>query len=524
MSWLFVILAVSPVVVIFVLLAFLRRAADTAGLIGWVFTVALAALVFRTPLRVCLVASAAGVVESLPITLMVVASLFQMTLMLECGAVARLVATVKGIARDDRVAQILIINVGLGTLLTALGATPVSILPPIMVALGYSSFVAIALPAIGYDALCTYALLGIPVVVFASFTGLEPNEAGRYFARYMPVISTAIAFGMLYLVGRFKLMLRGAVPTLLAGLTAGFVAIGMNRLGMTTLTGVGAGAAVILVMVAYVLLRGRKVYAAGEETAGDRAARSRMSLAAAISPWIILVVAAAVTNTPYLPVFDLLFKKLAMPVAVVPGAAVKVRFFWQAYFWVAVATFLAVPFLRPTGAEFASAVRKWSRRMWRPALASAVYFAVAFVINHSGKVAGPGGWTLPVPERNMVYVLAHAAAGAFGGFYGFVVPFLGLLGGFVSGSETSSIAMLTKLHLDTAALADKLPRVGLLWAAASGIGGGLASVISPAKLQNAAAIIDAIGQEGAVLRKTVVISLAITTLAAIMTLIWTLTI
>jgi lactate permease len=61
-----------------------------------------------------------------------------------------------------------------------------------------------------------------------------------------------------------------------------------------------------------------------------------------------------------------------------------------------------------------------------------------------------------------------------------------------------------------------------MWAAASGIGGGLASVISPAKLQNAAAIIDAIGQESIVLRKTVLISLTITALCAVMTLLWTL--
>jgi lactate permease len=121
----------------------------------------------------------------------------------------------------------------------------------------------------------------------------------------------------------------------------------------------------------------------------------------------------------------------------------------------------------------------------------------------------------------MVYTLAHAAAAAFGSFYGAVVPFLGLLGGFVSGSETSSIAMLTKLHLETAAVQGKLQTVGLLWAAASGIGGGLASVISPAKLQNAAAIIDAIGEEGKVLRKTVVISLVITALCAALTLWWT---
>ena len=523
MPWLTVVLAVSPVVVIFVLLAFLKRPADVAGLIGWLFTVGLAILYFHTSPVVCLKASLAGVVESLPITLMVVASLFQMTVMLETGAVARLVATVKGVAAGDRVAQILIVNVGMGTLLTALGATPVSILPPIMIALGYSSFVAIALPAIGYDALCTYALLGIPVVVFASFTGLEPNEAGRFFARYMPVISTAIAFGMLYIVGKWRLMVKGAVPTLLAGLTAGFVAIGMNRLGMTTLTGVGAGAAVIVVMILYVLARGRRVYERAAADEKDQAARVRMSLLAAISPWVILTAAAALTNTPQLPFFDLLFKKLAMPLEIVPGAPNKVRFFWQAYFWVTVSTFLALPFLKVTKARLATAATKWLRRTWRPAISSAVFFAIAFVINHSGKVVGAKGWDLPVPAFNMVYALAHAAAGAFGSLYGLVVPVLGLLGGFISGSETSSIAMLTKLHLETATVQGKLQTVGLLWAAASGIGGGLASVISPAKLQNAAAIIDAIGEEGKVLRKTVVISLVITALCALMTLWWTLT-
>ncbi len=521
MSWLAVLFALSPVIVIFCLIAFLKKAADTAGVIGWFFTLAVAIFYFKTSPRVCLVASVAGVVESLPITLMVVASLFQMGVMLECGAVTRLVATLKGIARNDRVVQILIINIGFGTLLASLGATPVSILPPIMIALGYSSFVAIALPALGYDALCTYALLGIPVVVFASLTGMEPNEAGWYFARFMPVISTGIAFGMLYLVGRFKLMLKGAVPTLVAGLTAGFVAIGMNRIGMTTLTGVAAGAAVVVVMAAYVSLRGQKFYERGEPTEADSAARARMSLAAAVSPWIILVVAAALTNTPSLPFFDLVFKKLAMPLEVVPGAPVKIRFFWQAYFWVTVTTFLALPFLRPTREEFSRAARKWVRRSWRPAIAAAVYFAVAYVINHSGKVAGPTGWELPVPFHNMVFVLAHGAASTFGDLYGLVAPFLGLLGGFISGSETSSIAMLTKLHVDTATFAEKIKIVGLVWAAASGIGGGLASVISPAKLQNAAAIIDAIGEESNVLRKTIFVSLSITALCALLTLLWT---
>jgi len=105
-------------------------------------------------------------------------------------------------------------------------------------------------------------------------------------------------------------------------------------------------------------------------------------------------------------------------------------------------------------------------------------------------------------------------------FYPLTAPFLGLLGGFISGSETSSIAMLTGLHLSTA---KSIGALGLLVAAACGIGGGLASVISPAKLQNAAASIDRIGEEVEevhVIRTTFVISLVITAICAVMALLW----
>lgn len=128
-------------------------------------------------------ASLAGLVASLPVSLVVATSILQVTLMLETGAIARVVALIKSVAPGDRAVQIMLINVGFGTVLTALGAVPVSILPPIMLALGYSSFAAIALPAIGYDALCTYALLGIPAVIFSGFVGLPVEEIGGYFAR-----------------------------------------------------------------------------------------------------------------------------------------------------------------------------------------------------------------------------------------------------------------------------------------------------------------------------------------------------
>lgn len=514
MNLIAVLFALTPVAVIFLLLALRRMAADTAGLIGWALTVIIAWLYFKTPLPIALQASAAGIIASLPIALVVATSILQVTIMIETGAIARVVALIKTVSPTDQVVQIMLINVGFGTLLTALGAVPVSILPPIMIALGYSSFTAIALPAIGYDALTTYALLGIPVVVFSGFVGLPVEQVGHYFARYMPVISTCIALGMLWIVGKWGMVRRGLLPALIAGLTAGLVCIGMNAIGMITLTGIAAGLAVILAMLLYLRLTGKPLRNTAKMTETDRTATQRLSLWAAASPWIILTITSLLVNAPFLPFLNLTFKQWAMPVEIIPGAPEKIRLLWQAYFWILVSTILALPFLKANRTQVAASLRKWLKRAPRPVFAAAVFFAIAYVINHSGKGLD---WQLVNPSLNMVYVLANASAAAFGKFYPMAAPFLGLLGGFISGSEASSIAMLTALHLSTA---DKIGALGLLLAAASGIGGGLASVISPAKLQNASASIDRIGEESQVIRTTVVISMLITAVCAIMTLVW----
>ncbi|HEY9088775.1 MAG TPA: L-lactate permease [Anaerolineaceae bacterium] len=514
MNLLSVLLALLPIIVVLILLVWRRMAADLAGVIGWLVAGLVAGLYFRTPPGVLLGASLSGVVASFPITLMVATSLLQVFIMVETGALARIVALIKTIAPRDQVVQVMIVNVGFGTLLAAMGATPVSILPPIMLALGYSSFVAIALPALGYDALCTYALLGVPVVVFSNLVGQPVNAVGSFFAQFMPVISTCIALGMLWIVGKWSLVQKGILPALLSGLTAGFIAIGMNAIQLIPLTGVAAGLGVVLVMLAYLLalrkpLRDRTVL-----NEVDHAAEKRIELWRALSPWIILVVFAVLVNLPALPFYALTFTKLAMPVEIIPDAPEKVRLFWQAYFWILVSTLLALPFLKPTRKQLGDTLRKWVKRAPRPMLASAVFFAIAYIINHSGKGVD---WSLADPSLNMVAVLANASAAAFGHFYPLVAPYLGLLAGFVSGSEASAIAMLTNLHLTTA---EKIGAVGLLVAAASGIGGGLASVISPAKLQNASAAIGRIGEEANVLRVTFVISLVITAVCAVMAVLW----
>ena len=223
-------LILLPIALILYLMIRRNYAADTSGVAGWLLTMVIAFLFFGTTPEVGLKSSLAGVVASFPVSLMVVTSILQITFMETTGALQRIAVFVKTFGSSDRAVQLMLINVGAGTLLVAVGATPVSILPPILVALGYSTFVAVALPAIGFDALCTFALLGAPLVVYSDMTGTPLVQSAQVFAKFLPVISTLIGFGMLWIVGRWRLIKEGFVPCIIAGTTNGGVAVAVSHI------------------------------------------------------------------------------------------------------------------------------------------------------------------------------------------------------------------------------------------------------------------------------------------------------
>ena len=512
-----VFLTLLPILVIILLLTWKHLAADLSGIIGWLVTLVVALLFFNTSLEVGLRASLAGAIASFPVSLMVIASILQISYMESTGALKRITIFVKTLASADKAVQIMLINIGAGTLLVSVGATPVSILPPIMLALGYSTFVAIALPALGFDALCTYALLGAPLVVFSDLTGTSLVEAAQVFSSYLPVISTLIGFGMLWVVGRTKLMKEGFVPCLLAGVTNGGVAWAVSYIPFlqygVVLTGVMAGTCTILVMLAYLKLLKKPIIDRSKLSKDDLATEKGMSLATALSPWILLVSACLVINF-YPPLKDYLFKDWAMPISIIPGAKpIATRMLWNAYTWVIISTIVSAIFLKPKSQDIKITLSKWLKRAPRPGISAAIFFAIAFVMNNTGMQNVPGAWAITDMSKNMIWNLAQGSAAAFGNLYPLITAPLGLLGGFVSGSEASTVAMFTKYNMLTSKMLNVNP---LIVSAAMAIGGGLASVISPAKLQNAAATIDAMGQETEVIKTTIVISLIITAVTAVM--------
>lgn len=518
-------LTLFPIVVILAMLIVFKKAADISGIVGWLVIAAVAFLFFHTSLEVIFRSTGAGLIRSFSVSLIVATSLLQMALMEKTGALKRIVIFVKTIASENRAVQIMMINIGFGTLMVAVGATPVSLLPPLLVAMGYSTYVAIALPAIGYDSLCTYALLGAPIVVFVdianSFLGkgheISLHQAGMIFFMLLPVVSTLIGLCMLWIVGKWRAVREGWLPCIISGATIGVVSYFTNQSdNLVVLTGVLCGIAVILVMAFYLWAGGRKIIDRSRLSREELAYEKKYPLAKALSPWIILIMIILALNIPK-DVFNYLYRTLKLPIygLTADGSPLDTRALWQAYTWIFLSTLLALVFLKPTRIQFRETLQVWLKRAPRPVFAAAIFFAIGEIMNMSGYDMAAGQFAVP----SMVRILANYSAQFFHEAYGGVVGFIGLFGGFITGSEASAIAMFGKYTLSTAQNLS-LPLPGLIIITAGlAFGSGLASVISPAKLQNAAAAIDKIGEENKVIRVAFVFSLLLTLVTSIFVMI-----
>lgn len=520
-------LTLLPIGVILCMLILWKKPADISGIVGWAVISIIAVVAFQTSLEVIFRSTLAGLIKSFSVSLIVATSLLQMAFIEKTGALKRIIVFIKTIASEDKAVQIMMVNIGFGTLMVAVGATPVSLLPPILIAMGYSTYVAIALPAIGYDSLCTYALLGAPIVVFVDVANsylakmkMDPitlSDAGSVFFMFLPVVSTLIGFCMLWIVGKWKGIKEGWLPCVIVGAVILAVSYFTNRIdNLVVLTGIICGIAVIAVMALFLKLKGKNIIDKSKLSREELEYEKSYPLWRALMPWAILIVVILALNVPP-QIFDLLYRKLTMPIngLAADGSPIATRALWNAYTWIFVSTLLAIPFLKPTAGQLKDTVKAWWKRAPRPVFSAAIFFAIGEVMNMSGYSMA----TKKFEVASMFQVLADYSAAFFKEGYGAVVGFIGLFGGFITGSEASTIGMFAKYSMQTA-MNLKMGLGGLIIVTAGlAFGGGLASVISPAKLQNAAASIDKLGAENQVIRIAFVFSLLLTAVTSVFTVI-----
>jgi lactate permease len=112
----------------------------------------------------------------------------------------------------------------------------------------------------------------------------------------------------------------------------------------------------------------------------------------------------------------------------------------------------------------------------------------------------------------MTSSMALALAGT-GALFPFFSAFLGMLGVFVTGSDTSSNTLFGPLQATTARISGLDP---ILAAATNASGGVMGKMISPQNLAVGAAGVGRVGSEGLILRRTLATSLILTGLIGLL--------
>ena len=116
------------------------------------------------------------------------------------------------------------------------------------------------------------------------------------------------------------------------------------------------------------------------------------------------------------------------------------------------------------------------------------------------------GMAVVMDHAGMTYVLAAGLGKAAGPLYPLAAPFIGMLGAFMTGSNTNSNVVFAPLQQQAAELLSI--SVALILAAQT-TGGALGSMLAPAKLIVGCSTAGLEGQEGKVLKKTLVPGLII---------------
>jgi lactate permease len=520
-SWKFL-LAFFPLVVILFGVAFLRRSGLFMAVVGLVLVIALAILQFSTPFEVALGASLHGFVSSFGVSISVAVTMLMIYLMKEAGALQTVSKVIKQQVIGDEV-RALYIGIGFGSFLTSLGVVTPALFPPLLLAMGFSPMSSIAIAVLGYNPTTSFSLLSIPITLPASNFGFNPMALAFKVAIFLPVISPGFAFALLGLVGGKKSMRKGAVPALVCGLVLAFACVATTSLDYftgvqyvpLTLVGVIAGLSAMLSLHVYQRL---KRTATG--VAKDADYPSKGEIWRSFSPWILLSVLAGLTSISQINDWLLHLPGDIQVIRVFSNEPINLKFLTQPYTWIFITILLSLFTLKPTRRQMQTATSVWLKRFFGPFLTYSLYFSISFVMAFSAmQIANgvlntnPAGFN----QFNMNVILGTTLASVFGAGYVFVAASLGLFGAIVAGSETSSNVLFYSIQ-KTATHNLGLDSEFMTVYSSHAVAGGVASAVTPAKINNAVVTIDESHEtESLMMRKNLVIALTLTIATGILT-------
>ncbi|PZX24780.1 glycolate permease (LctP family) [Cupriavidus phytorum] len=548
--WLSSLAAAIPIVFFFIALAVWRMKGHVAAAVTLLLALAVAIFAYGMPAQQALASAGFGFAYGLwPIAWIIVTAVFLYKIVVKTGQFDVIRASVLSITDDQRL-QMLLIGFAFGAFLEGAAGfgAPVAITAALLVGLGFNPLYAAGLCLIANTAPVAFGAMGIPIIVAGQVTGLDPFHIGAMAGRQLPLLSLLVPFWLVFMMDGAKGVRETWPAALVCGgsfaVTQYFTS---NHIGpeLPDIT----SALVSLVSLAAFLkvwqprsasqraggsagnVSGGTVALAGfggdigGGFGGAMASRtaSPYTLAQTLRAWAPFGILTAIVTVWSLQPFKALFAAngplagtvlkfkvpgldqlviKAAPIVATPkayDAVLKIDLLSAVGTAILLTALISAVLLRMKPRDLLATFGETLVELARPVLSIGLVLAFAFVANYSG----------------MSSTLALLLAGT-GAAFPFFSPFLGWLGVFLTGSDTSSNALFCALQNTTA---HQIGVSDTLMVAANTTGGVTAKMISPQSIAVACAATGLVGKESELFRFTVKHSLLFAVIIGVMTMV-----
>ncbi|MFJ8219635.1 L-lactate permease [Bacillus cereus] len=527
--WISAAVALIPIIFFFLALAVFRMKGYVAGFITVVLTILVALFAYKMPFTMAMAATGYGFLYGLwPIAWIIIMSVFLYKISVKTGQFDVIRASVLSITNDHRLLVILI-GFSFGAFLEGAAGfgAPVAITAALLAGLGLNPLYAAGLCLIANTAPVAFGAMGIPITVAGQVTGIDPHKIGQMAGHQLPFLSLFVPFFIVFLMDGFKgvrqtwpaLFVAGSSFAITQFITATF--LGPELPDITS-------ALVSLVSLSLFLKvwQPKEIYQSKEGNSEVAAATTATSMpkltvgkvVKAWSPFIILTVMVVIWSQSFFKALfapggaleSLVFKfevpglhnlvMKAEPIVNKPTpyeAILKLDILSATGTAILIACIISIFILKMSAKDAVVTFKETLNELKMPILSIGFVLGFAFIANYSG----------------LSSTLALALAGT-GGLFPFFSPFLGWIGVFLTGSDTSANALFSNLQAITA------QQVGVsevLLVAANTTGGVTGKMISPQSIAIACAAVGLAGKESDLFRFTVKHSLFFVIIVGIMT-------
>jgi lactate permease len=525
--------AVIPILVLFVLLAGLRIAAQWASLITLAVALVIAVLVYGMPIDLALNSTLLGICFGLfPIVWIVINAIFIYNVIVDTGFFDTIRDSLAGVSNDRRI-QVVLIAFVFGALLEATAGfgTPVAITASLMAGLGFEALYAAALALLANTAPVAFGGFGIPILTGASVAGLDTMELSQMVGRQTPLLALIIPAMLVTVMSGIRRMLEVWPVIAVSGIAfAGTQFVVSNVLGPELADLLAALITVVAVVGLLSFWRpSSEWHFENEPAAEERESYETPPVGRTLyawSPFIIIVALFLLVQVP--PIKDAvsgvqtavnfpsaeLDPTTGLPVVPWPGldgqveqrppivpeaapysATYATNWLSAAGTIILIADLIALAVLRVGPGRALRIYGQTLKQLWSAILTIASILGLAYLLNYSG----------------VTYTLGLAFA-ATGVLFPFFASFIGWLGVALTGSDTSSNALFANLQKVTAQQIGVSPN---LTVGANSSGGVLGKMISPQNLAVGTSATKLQGREGDLLRLVLKWSIALTLVMAV---------